>query len=66
MSEAAAWNRCTRSRLGLPVIAAALLLASISSRAQTQDSQIPLHGQTEESLQEVARQVRNPISTLCR
>ncbi len=53
-----------RSRLGLPVIAAALLLASISSRAQTQDSQIPLHGQTEESLQEVARQVRNPISTL--
>lgn len=47
-----------------PVIGAVLVLASIPSRAQTRDSQIPLHGQTEESLQAVAREVRNPISTL--
>jgi hypothetical protein len=52
-----AWRAC-------PVVVAALLLGGIPARAQTEDPPIPLHGQTDESLQEVARGVRNPISTL--
>lgn len=34
------------------------------TQAQTGASEIELHGQTEESLNEVARQINNPISTL--
>ena len=41
-----------------------LLLPSAPPSAQTKASQIPLHGKTEESLREVARQINNPISTL--
>jgi hypothetical protein len=35
-----------------------------AAQAQTMASQVPLHGKTEESLREVARQINNPISSL--
>lgn len=41
-----------------------LPVASPSAHAQTKASQPPLHGKTEASLQEVSRQINNPISTL--
>lgn len=55
-----------RGRSGLLVFGATFLLSGTLSSAQTQTgaAEIALHGKTEESLQEVARQINNPISTL--
>ena len=53
------WAGCLSS-----AAAFALLSAPSSAQTQTNGSEIPLHGETEESLREVARQINNPISTL--
>jgi hypothetical protein len=55
-----------RGQTGLLLVGVALLLlgAPSSAQAQTGGAEIELHGKTEESLKEVARQINNPISTL--
>ncbi|MGH0033506.1 MAG: hypothetical protein ACQGVK_00620 [Myxococcota bacterium] len=55
-----------RSRARLLVVGAPLLLlgAFTGARARAGGSETALHGKTRESLDEVARQINNPISTL--
>jgi hypothetical protein len=60
-----------RQRAGWLVLGTTALLLGAPSSAQTptdgsevEPHEIPLHGETEESLREVARQINNPISPL--
>ena len=70
--EAPSWRpagRHTAARLRMPswagwLVAWALVLVGVPSFAQTPTQGVPLHGRTEKSLREVARQINNPISPL--
>ena len=57
------WAEAWRERLGAGLLALALS-SSAAAQQRGQNASIPLHGMTEESLGEVARQVNNPIGPL--